>query len=109
MESILAVFKIIKKDVWMASVYLKDAFFTIPINKSYQKYFMFEGLEKIYKFIAMPNGFSDAMRVFTKVSRPVYAYLKQQGYMLVRLAGKVVRKPRLSHKLFRTESYFLSS
>ena len=61
MESILDVFKIIKKDVWMASVDLKDAFFTIPINEAYQKYFMFEWLEKIYKFIAMPNGFSDAM------------------------------------------------
>ena len=83
MESILDVFKIIKKDVWMASVDLKDAFFTIPINEAYQKYFMFERLEKNYKFIAMLNGFSDAMRVFTKVSKPVYAYLRQQGYMSV--------------------------
>ena len=31
----------------------------------------------------MPNGFSDAMRVFTKVSKPVYVYLRQQGYMSV--------------------------
>ena len=83
MESILDVFKIIKKDVWMASVDLKDAFFTIPINEAYQKYFMFEWLEKIYKFIAMPNGFSDAMHVFTKVSKPIQAYLRQQGYMSV--------------------------
>ena len=67
----------------MASVDLKDAFFTIPINEAYQKYFMFEWLEKNYKFIAMLNGFSDAMRVFTKVSKPVYAYLRQQGYMSV--------------------------
>ena len=59
MESILDVFKIIKKDVWMASVDLKDAFFTIPINEAYQKYFMFEWLGKIYKLIEMPNGFSD--------------------------------------------------
>ena len=82
-ELILDVFKIIKTDVWMASVDLKDAFFTIPINEAYQKYFMFEWLEKIYKFIAMPNGFSDAMHVFTKVSKPVYAYLGQHGYMSV--------------------------
>ena len=69
----------------MASVDLKDAFFTIPINEAYQKYFMFEWLEKNYKFIAMPNGFSDPMRVFTKVSKPIYiyAYLGQQGYMSV--------------------------
>ena len=39
--------------------------------------------EKIYEFIAMPNGFSDAMHVFTKVSNPVYAYLRQQGYISV--------------------------
>ena len=67
----------------MASVDLADAFFTIPINEAHQKYFMFEWLEKNYKFIAMLNGFSDAMRVFTKVSKPVYAYLRQQGYMSV--------------------------
>ena len=56
----------------MASVDLADAFFTIPINEAHQKYFMFEWLEKNYKFIAMPNGFSDPMRVFTKVSKPIY-------------------------------------
>ena len=55
----------------MVSVDLKDAFFTIPINETYQKYFMFEWLEKNYKFIAMPNGFSDAMHVFAKVSKPI--------------------------------------
>ena len=31
----------------------------------------------------MPNGFSDAMHGFTKVSKPVYPYLRQQGYMSV--------------------------
>ena len=67
----------------MASVDLADAFFTIPINEAHQKYFMFEWLEKNYKFIAMPNGFSDAMHVFTKVSKPIQAYLRQQGYMSV--------------------------
>ena len=37
MKSILDVFKIIKKDTWMASVDLEDAFFKIPINETYQK------------------------------------------------------------------------
>lgn len=32
MESILDVFKIVNKDVWMTSADLQDAFFTIPIN-----------------------------------------------------------------------------
>ena len=39
MESILDIFKIIKKDVWMASVDFKDSsqFFTIPINTNKQR------------------------------------------------------------------------
>ena len=36
------VFKIIKPNAWMASVALKDVFFTIPIHESHQKYFKFE-------------------------------------------------------------------
>ena len=31
--------KTMKKDVWMASIYLKDAFFTVPVQISHQKYF----------------------------------------------------------------------
>ena len=41
MGSLEDVFKIIKKHVWMASVDLKDAFFTIPVHILYQKYFKF--------------------------------------------------------------------
>ena len=101
MESLLDVFKIIKKDVWMASVDLKDSFFTIPINEAYQKYFMFEWLEKIYKFIAMPNGFLDALHVFTKISKPVYAYLRQQGYMSVIFVDGSICKVILNKNVFR--------
>ena len=39
MESLEDVFKIIKKDVWVASVDLKDAFFTIPVHILHQKYY----------------------------------------------------------------------
>ena len=41
MESLLDVFKIIKPNAWMASVDLKDAFFTVSIHESHQKYFKF--------------------------------------------------------------------
>ena len=39
---LLYVFKIIKPNAWMASVALKDVFFTIAIHESHQKYFKFE-------------------------------------------------------------------
>ena len=42
MESLEDVFKIIKKNAWMASVDLKDTFFTIPVHILRQKCFKFE-------------------------------------------------------------------
>ena len=54
MKSLNDVFKIIKRGVWMASVDLKDAFFTVPAHKLHQKCFMFEWTQKFYKFVGMP-------------------------------------------------------
>ena len=76
MESLKDVFKITKQGVWKASVDLKGAFFTVPVHKSHQKYFKFKWLQGFYKFIGMPNGYSEAMRIFTKILRPVLGYLK---------------------------------
>ena len=83
MKSLEDVFKIIKKDVCMASVDLKDAFFTIPVHILHQKYFKFEWFNQFYKFLGMPNGYSDAMRIFTKMLKPVFGYLRKQGHLSV--------------------------
>ena len=83
MKSLNDVFKIIKRGVWMASVDLKDAFFTVPVHKLHQKIFMFEWIQKFYKFVGMPNGYSDAMRIFTKILKPVFGHLRQEGHLSV--------------------------
>ena len=83
MESLKDAFKIIKQGERMASVDLKDAFFTVSVHKSHQKYFKFEWFKDFYKFIGMPNGYSEAMRILTKILRPVFGYLRQEGYLSV--------------------------
>ena len=67
----------------MASVDLKDAFFTVTVRKSHQKYFKLEWFQGFYKFIGMPNGYSEAMIIFTKIVRPVFGYLRQEGYLSI--------------------------
>ena len=54
----LDVFKVIKPNARMASVALKDVFFTVPIHKSHQKYVKLEWIDKVYKFVGLPNGYS---------------------------------------------------
>lgn len=47
-------------------IYVWDDFFSqVPVNTGYEKYFRFECLRKLYKFVAMSNGYSDPMRIFT--------------------------------------------
>ena len=85
MEPLKDVFKIIRQGVWMVSVDLKDAFFPVSVHKSHQKYF--EWFRGFYKFIGMPNGYSEAMRILTNIFGyslrsldPVFGYLRQEGH-----------------------------
>lgn len=83
MESISNVIKMVQRDSYMASVDLKDAFYSIPIHPDHQKFLKFSWFGTIYKFICMPNGYNDAMRVFTKVLKPAFASLREEGHMSV--------------------------
>ena len=46
----------VKSGVWVASVDLKDAYYSVPIHEEYQKYLKFLWLYPL-KFIALPNGY----------------------------------------------------
>ena len=52
MEGLDNVLNLIKPYVWMASVDLKDAFFSIPVHPEYQKYFKFYWKGNITSFKA---------------------------------------------------------
>jgi len=78
MESIITALECIKKNCYMTSVDLKDAFFSIPMLEAHQKFLKFEHNGKFYKFICMPMGYGPSMRIFTKVLKPVYAHLRSR-------------------------------
>ena len=49
MKSINQVIDIVRPNVYMASIDLKDAFYSIPIHLEHQKYVKFVVLSKIYQ------------------------------------------------------------
>ena len=81
MESLNTAFECMRRGCFMASVDLKDAFFTIPIYEPHQKYLKFIFDDQLYKFLCMPQGYGPSMRIFTKVLKPVFAYLREKGYI----------------------------
>ena len=82
MESIKNALNMVTENCYMASVDLKHAFYTVPIYSAHQKFLKFYW-HKPYMFMVMPNGYSDAMRVFTKLLKPPFAHLRAEGYLSV--------------------------
>ena len=68
MEPILNVLNAIKKDASMASIDLKEAFYSVPVAAHHQKHLKFFA-NKHLTFTCMPNGYDTAMRIFTKITK----------------------------------------
>ena len=83
MESLKQAIHMIRRGAFLASIDIKDAFYSVPIHQSHKKYLKFVWLSIPYQFEAMPNGYKDAMRVFTKLLKPLFSHLREMGYISI--------------------------
>ena len=67
----------------MASVNLRDAYYSVPMSVHAQKYLKFTWSGKLYKFTCLPNGLCCAPRLFKKLLKPVYSTLILKGHLSV--------------------------
>ena len=81
MDTFLTTIKLVTKGCFMATVDLKDAYYSVPMASEHQKYlkFMFNG--KLYQYTCLPNGLGCAPRLFTKLLKPAYSHLRQKGFI----------------------------
>ena len=92
----------------LASLDIKDAFYTVPIYEPHRKYLKFMWLNKAYQFIVMPNGYVDDMKVFNKILKPLFCWLREQGFASVvyvddnLLAGETYQE--CCHNIYATNS-----
>ena len=68
---------------WMASIDLKDAYFSVTMAQQDRKLLQFSWQGQIYEFQCLPFGLSSAPRVFTKLLKPVTVLLRQRGIRLI--------------------------
>lgn len=83
MEGVSSIKHVVRHNDWMAKLDLKDAYFTIPIHSEDQSFLQFKWENTPFQFICLPFGLSSAPWVFTKLLKPVVAYLRQQGIRLI--------------------------
>ena len=76
-----SVLNIIKLNCWMASVDLKDVFYTVSIHSHHQKFLRFKWQKYCYAFSGMLNGYSEAIRIFTKPLKLRFSIFRSHGYL----------------------------
>ncbi|XP_028404044.1 uncharacterized protein LOC114526666 [Dendronephthya gigantea] len=81
MDSIQTIIRLVEKDCYMATLDLKDAYYSIPVKRNDQKFLQFEWKGIKYQFTCLPNGLSSAPRTFTKILKPVLATLHKMGHI----------------------------
>ena len=65
MDTLHTITKLIEKDCFMASIDLKDAYYSVPITRKDRKYLRFLWQGNLFHFTCLPNGLSCAPRKFT--------------------------------------------
>ena len=75
METLKSAINLLGRNHWMASIDLKDAYYSIPVHEIDRQYLRFVWQNQKYQFTCLPNGLATAPRVFTKMLKPIYSSL----------------------------------
>ena len=67
----------VEKICFMASLDIKDAYYSIPVDESPQK---FISKEQLHQFCVLPDGLSLCPRWFTKLLKPPLAELRKSKH-----------------------------
>ena len=65
METIMSILKLVTSLTYFTKSDLKDAYYTIPVSFSHQKYLKFANNQDLYKFTCLRNGYCHGLRKFT--------------------------------------------
>ena len=67
----------------MTTLDLKDAYLSVPVHKDSQKFLQFLWRDKCYAFQGLCFGLNTAPRIFTKLLKPVAAFLRKRGVRMI--------------------------
>ena len=67
---------------YMASLDLRDAYYSVPIAEEFRKFLKFLWKNRLYQYKALPNGLSAGPRLFTKILKPPFSKLRSIGHMI---------------------------
>ncbi|XP_066946938.1 uncharacterized protein [Macrobrachium rosenbergii] len=84
METSQLVLRSVRRDDWMISVDLKDAYLQVPVHPESRKFLRFSGPTGTFQFRVLCFGLTTAPQVFTRVMSPISEIMHCQGFRMRR-------------------------
>ena len=72
METLNTALSLIGEGCFMASIDLKDTYYSVPIYEEHKTLLQFKWKGQVFEFSALPNGLALAPRQFTKLLKPIF-------------------------------------
>jgi len=83
MENISCLKTLLNMGDFLTCIDLKDAYLSVHVHESSQRYLCFQWRNQSFAFQGLPFGLNTAPRVFTKLIKPVAAYLRKRGIRII--------------------------
>ena len=80
MQTLQTILTLIQPNCYMATIDLKDAYYSVKIDGNDTCFLKFLCSSKLLTFVVLPNGFSPGPQKFTKLTKPRLAMLRMRGY-----------------------------
>ena len=81
MENLKSAIICMRPNCYMASIDLKDAYYSVSIGPNHRKYLRFKWKNQLFQFTCLPNGLCSTPRIFAKLLKPAYsAVLRSKGF-----------------------------
>ena len=78
MDSIHTCIELMRPNCYMASIDLRDAYYSASVDESHQKFLKFQWQGVLYQFTCLAQGLSSAPRLFTKLR---FSHLRRKGHI----------------------------
>ena len=81
MDSIHTCSYLMRPRCYMASIDLREAYYSVPIAKEHQKYLKFIWQGNLYQFTCLAQGLCCALGLFTELIKRVFSFLREFGHI----------------------------
>ena len=81
METFEHALTLVSPNIYMSSLDLENAYYSISIAEEDRKFLSFEFKGKYYSYTCLPNGLSSGPYIFTRIMKPVFAEMRKKGFL----------------------------